>query len=107
MKLLGLVAPLCCGFIVVSLILRRDPEKRCWEYFPDMARSVAYKSQSSNPFLANQQTDQKPVQGTLARGFEPFHYTTAVRDFVRAGDELKSPFNEQNPPDLARGKKIF
>ena len=106
-KLLILMTFLSLGFVVLSIALGQNSEKRSWQYFPDMARSAAYRSQSYNPFLANQQTDQKPVKGTIARGATPLHYTLEVKDFVRAGEEERSPFDESHPPDMARGKKVF
>jgi len=95
------------GFFILTMILGQNPERRNWEIFPDMARSLAYKSQSPNPHSGNKQTDQKPVAGTIARGNRPLHYTASVNDFVRAGDELISPFDGLNPPDLLRGMKVY
>jgi mono/diheme cytochrome c family protein len=98
---------LASGAVIITMILGQNPERRNWEIFPDMARSPAYKSQSPNPHFRNKQTEQEPVTGTIPRGSTPLHYTTSVKDFVRAGDELKSPFDERDPPDLARGKKVY
>jgi mono/diheme cytochrome c family protein len=72
-----------------------------------MAKSAAYRSQSANPHFSNHRTDQAPVEGTIPRGTTPFHYTSSVRDFVRAGEELKSPFNEERRASITRGETIF
>jgi cytochrome c5 len=102
-----LTALLCLGALVTIEVLRRDPEKTTWEFFPDMARSPASKAQSASAYLPGGQTDQEPVPGTISREAEPFHYTTSVHDFVRAGRELRSPFDEKNPADPIRGREIF
>ncbi|MBI1853202.1 MAG: cytochrome c [Planctomycetes bacterium] len=102
-----ITAFLCGAALATTTLLRRDPEKLAWEYFPDMARSPASGAQSFNPYLSNQQTDQEPIPGTVARGTERLHYTNSVRDFVRAGQELQSPFSEEKPPDLHRGQAVF
>lgn len=98
---------MCAGVQLLGKILGQRPERRNWEFFPDMVRSVAYKSQSPNPHFANGQTQQTPVQGTIARGTRPFHYEPSVRDFVRAGQELKSPFDKANPVDLDRAREVY
>ena len=107
MKTLLLTMFLAGGLCLLLRILGQNPQQRNWEYFPDMARSAAYKSQSPNPFFPNKQTEQRPVEGTIPRGTLPLHLTPSVKDFVRAGEELRSPFDEEHPADLLRGRKIY
>ena len=95
------------GVLALDGVLGRVPGSRNWAVPTDMAKSFAFKAQSRNGHFVNQRTDQEPVKGTIPRGTSPFHYTTSVRDFVRAGEELTSPFDTEKPANLSRGKAIF
>ncbi|MFQ5627575.1 MAG: c-type cytochrome [bacterium] len=95
------------GMLLLELIFGQSPDKRNFEFSPDMARSVAYKAQSPNPFFASGFTQQAPVESTIARGYLPFRYGASVEESIRAGDELKSPFDAENPADLKRGQHLY
>lgn len=95
------------GFLAVASVLRPRSDQRSWRIFPDMARSYAYASQTPNPFLPNHQTQQPPVTETIARGEMPLRYDSSVKDFVRAGQELVSPFDLEHPPDIERAARVF
>jgi mono/diheme cytochrome c family protein len=81
-------------------------EKRGLEYMPDMVYSLAYDSFAPNPVTRDGLTLQRPVRGTIARGFLPLHYTASVADAERAGRELRNPVA---PTDrsAAEGKALF
>jgi len=95
------------ALIVLQNTLGQNPDRRNYEFAPDMAESFAYKAQSENPFLPNGQTSQPPVPGTVARGQMPLHFGTSESEAVRAGEELRSPFNAENPADLKRGQQVY
>jgi len=80
--------------------------KRGFEYTTDMVYSLAYDSFAPNPVTRDGLTLQRPVRGTIARGFLPLHYTATPEDAVRAGLELRNPI-----PPTARtaeqGKALF
>jgi mono/diheme cytochrome c family protein len=84
----------------------REMEKRGYEYMPDMARTAAYKSFSSNPATRDGLTLQRPVAGTVPRGFQPFHYGAGPDEAKRAGRELRNPF-PSTPEALLEGQLYY
>ena len=81
-------------------------QRRAFEYMPDMARDPAYKAFAPNPATRDGLTLQNPVAGTIARGYQPFHYGPGEEEAARAGSELKNPY----PPTgqtLEEGKALF
>jgi mono/diheme cytochrome c family protein len=93
----GALAAASCG-------ARRD--KRAYEYAPDMARGPAYKAYAPNPATRDGLTLQRPVAGTIARGYRPFHYGPGEPEAIRAGRELTNPYR---PTDqvLEDGKGLY
>ena len=87
-------------------VFSRDLTKRNREYPTQMGKSPAYNSQTSNPVLPKGMTLQKPVKGTIPRGFTPFNYDETPEDLARAGRELTNPF-EKTDANLERGKYIY
>ena len=88
-------------------LFARRPDERNWRYFPDMARSFAYRGQTPNPFLAHGQTQQPPIEGTHARGPELLAQDPSVHGYVLAGQELHSPFDADHPADMVRARTVF
>jgi mono/diheme cytochrome c family protein len=76
------------------------------EYIEDMARGPAYKAFAPNQGTRNGITLQRPVPGTIARGYHPFHYTRGDAEGERAGRELTDPFHS-DPPTLDKGKALY
>jgi mono/diheme cytochrome c family protein len=79
---------------------------RGYDFIPDMVYSQAYETNSQNPNFRDSLTMRVPVNGTVPRGFTPFHYTIDSVSRALAGKELINPFQ---PTDdiLSRGKLIF
>lgn len=88
------------------VIFSRDVRVRNREYPIEMGVSPAYRSQTANPVLPGGLTAQRPVQGTIPRGFTPFRYGTTPEEATRAGQELTNPF-KPTKENLARGKYVF
>jgi mono/diheme cytochrome c family protein len=92
---------------ILSLVLACEPgDQPGPEYMPDMARGPAYKAFAPNQATRNGITLQRPVVGTIKRGYEPFHYGKGEAEAVRAGAELNNPFHA-TAPVLAKGKALF
>lgn len=87
-------------------IMSRDVAVRNREWPTQMQYSPAYLSQTANPVLPSQMTEQPPVPGTVPRGFQPFHYGSDQAEADRAGRELKNPF-QPTSENLARGQYIY
>jgi len=98
---LAAAAALC-----VALGACAAPEKRAYEYMPNMVYSLAYDTYAPNPITRDGLTLQRPVPGTIARGHLPLHYSATPEDAERAGRELVSPIV---PTDrtAAEGKVLF
>jgi mono/diheme cytochrome c family protein len=80
--------------------------ERAYEYMPDMARDPAYKAFAPNPVTRDGLTLQRPVAGTIPRGYQPFHYGTGDDEADRAGRELQNPYHA-TPQVLDEGKALF
>lgn len=81
-------------------------EKRAYEYMPDMARDPAYKAYAPNPVTRDGLTLQRPVAGTIPRGYQPFHYGAGDAEAERAGRELHNPY-QPTARTLEEGKALF
>jgi cytochrome c553 len=81
-------------------------EKRGFEYMPDMVYSLAYDSFAPNPVTRDGLTLQRPVPGTIARGFLPLHYAASAIEAERAGRELHNPV-PRTERSAADGKVLF
>jgi mono/diheme cytochrome c family protein len=79
---------------------------RAYEYMPDMARGPAYKAFAPNAATRDGLTLQRPVTGTIARGYQPFDYGPGDEEAERAGRELKDPYRATEVT-LQEGKALF
>src|SRR5579864_7373685 len=81
-------------------------QQRAYEYMPDMARDPAYKAFAPNSVTRDGLTLQRPVAGTIARGYQPFHYGPGEDEAARAGRELTNPYHAASGT-LEEGKALF
>ena len=87
-------------------LMNRNNAAKNLEWPTQMQSSPAYLSQTPNPVLPNGMTQQMPVAGTIPRGYEPFHYGPTPEEAIRAGYELKNPF-QPTGENFARGQQVF
>lgn len=87
--------------------LRPDPARTNFEYFPNMAHSVRYAAFSPNPNFPDGQTLQRPVPGSIPRGYPPLSYQATPQDARRAGQELQNPFSAGDARAVERGAAVF
>src|SRR6266511_6135944 len=83
-----------------------NDSQRGYEYMPDMARGPAYKAFAPNPVTRDGLTLQRPVPGTIARGYQPFHYGAGEEEALRAGRELTNPLPAA-ARTLEEGKALY
>jgi mono/diheme cytochrome c family protein len=81
-------------------------DRRAYEYMPDMVRGPAYKAYAPNPATRDGLTLQRPVSGTIARGYQPFDYGPGENEAERAGRELKNPCRATEAT-LGEGRALF
>ena len=87
-------------------LMNRNNAAKNLEWPTQMQYSPAYLSQTPNPVLPNGMTQQMPVAGAIPRGYQPFHYGSAPEEAIRAGNELRNPF-QPTEENLARGQQVF
>ena len=93
--------------LLASVLAACQPgDKPGAEYIEDMARGPSYKAFAPNAATRNGITLQRPVPGTIARGYHPFHYGKGDAEGERAGRELTDPFHPDEPT-LAKGKVLY
>lgn len=61
---------------------------------PTMKTSPAVHAFEVQPHFPNGRTLQPAVAGTIARGHLPLHFTATKEDAVRAGEELRNPYQQ-------------
>jgi mono/diheme cytochrome c family protein len=78
--------------VLVSWGCGARSQQRAYEYMPDMVRDPAYKAFAPNPVTRDGLTMERPVAGTIARDYQPFHYGAGEQEASRAGSELQNPY---------------
>jgi mono/diheme cytochrome c family protein len=73
---------------------------------PDMARDPAYKAFAPNAVTRDGLTLQRPVSGTIPRGYHLFHFGPGEQEAERAGRELQNPYSP-TAKTLEEGKALF
>ncbi len=84
-----------------------NKEKPNYQLFPDMYESVAYETYAESNAFNNGITAQKPVEGTVPRGFEPDEYDNTPEGLALAKVELKSPLESITESDLNEAKALY
>ncbi len=102
----GFLLLLAAAGAVLLLVMRRNLNEPHLRLFTEMVDSPAYGSQELNPVLRDGKTLQRPVRGTIPRGFKPLHYGNTAQERKRAGRELKNPVPATFAA-LERGKKVY
>jgi len=106
-KLIPLFILIIAVLFFLQFLFGQKPDKRNYEFMSEMVRSDAFKAQSPNSFFENRLTQQKPVKGSIARGFTPLHFGSSPKESIRAGEELGNPFAQDSTISLTRGKEVF
>ncbi len=84
----------------------RTRSQKGYEYFPDMAHSLAYETYSTASSFTNGLANQLPVAGTIPRGIIPYQYPATPEGRLQAGIEITNPIDSANW-DVAKGKVLF
>lgn len=95
-------------FILTASCDRKRNDKG-YEYFPDMAHSLAYETYQPNPNTGSGTTMILPAPNTIPMEMEPYQFTATPEDRDLAAAQLVNPF-ELTEEGLIRGRdqyKIF
>ena len=68
-----------------------DPSRPNYQYFPNMYRPVGYETYADSDAFANGIEAQIPVEGSIARGWEPYDYPDTNEGYEAAKASLTSP----------------
>ncbi len=77
-----------------------------YEYFPDMAHSLAYETYAPSKGTNDGITMQLPVLGSIPREMIPYQYPATPEGRLQAGKELVCKL-EVSDTNLVRGKEMF
>ena len=92
--------------IVLFASCDRTRIQKGYEYFPDMAHSLAYETYAPAKGANNGITMQMPVLGSVPREMIPYQYPATPEGRLLAGKELSCKL-EASEANLARGKEMF
>ena len=99
--------PVWAAILLLSLgSCDRTRNQKGYEYFPDMAHSLAYETYSPAEVFADGLSNQLPVPGTVPRGIIPYQYPATPEGRLAAGRALACPI-EPNVQTIASGKLLF
>ena len=88
-------------FTIVALVVQScfNPAKPNYQYFPNMYEPVGYETYADSDAFANGIEAQIPVDGTVARGWEPYDYADTNEGYEDAKQNLLSRI-ENTPEQL-------
>jgi len=94
--------------IMVSLLFTScfDTSKPNFQYFPDMYESLAGEAYAESDAFSNGIEAQLPVEGTIARGWEPYDYDDTEEGYQLAKAQLISPISIDDI-NLSKGKELY
>ena len=90
----------------IGLYSCADPSRPNYQYFPNMYESVGYKTYADSDAFNNGIEAQKPVEGTVARGWEPYDYQDTNEGYEAAKANLISPL-EITKENRSNGKELY
>ena len=101
------------ALILVSLIgmqwlVLPDPNRRNYEFFPNMVESAARDAQNP-PLVLDDGTivDQRVPPGSVARGYLPLPFPATPEGALLAGQTLTNPIAADDLEAVARGAFVF
>ena len=90
----------------IGLYSSADPSRPNYQYFPNMYEPVSYETNADSDAFANGIEAQLPVEGTIARGWEPYDYLDTNEGYEDAKTNLVSPI-EITKENGAIGKELY
>lgn len=88
-------------------LLRPDPERRNFEFLPEMVRSPAAESQSTSALFPDGLVQRPLPEGVVPRGTPFLPFGPGDEEADRAGRELVNPLDPGDAAALARGARLF
>ncbi|MHC1707001.1 MAG: cytochrome c [Bacteroidales bacterium] len=106
--IVSVITPVITGLLLAGLGTSCDRTRndKGYEYFPDMAHSLAYETYSPNKNFKNGVTQQPPPAGTINREIAPYPFPATDSGRALAARSLKNPF-EPTQENLEAGKAKY
>ncbi len=95
---------MCLVLMITSCDRKRNDKG--YEYFPDMAHSLAYETYAPNPNVINGESMLLPAPHTIPVEMQPYMYDKSIESREKAASELKNPV-EFTEEALIQGKEQF
>ncbi|MDC3369082.1 cytochrome c [Flavobacteriaceae bacterium] len=99
----GLLALL---ILVLGIQSCSDNSRPNYQYFPNMYEPVGYETYADSDAFANGIEAQIPVEGSIARGWEPYDYPDTNEGYEAAKANLNSSI-EITDANQANGKELY
>lgn len=99
----GLLALL---ILVLGIQSCSDNSRPNYQYFPNMYEPVGYETYADSDAFANGIEAQIPVEGSIARGWEPYDYPDTNEGYEAAKANLNSTIEITNE-NQANGKELY
>jgi mono/diheme cytochrome c family protein len=101
-----LLSVLLAGF---SSCGKKDANSPGVEFMPDMYRSPSLEYYSTHTIDGDTLDNaQKPVSGTVARGYIPYAYPNTPEGYEAAGTNLRNPLSDENKAQWeAQGEVLY
>ncbi len=94
--------------IAVQWLILPDPNRRNYEFFPNMVESVARDAQNSALVLDDGTVvDRRVPPGSVARGYLPLSFPATPEGALLAGQTLTNPIAADDWEAIARGAFVF
>jgi cbb3-type cytochrome c oxidase subunit III len=108
-KLHVLLLAAIAACVACMFYLRRDFAEPNFELVPErqMALSPAYGSYKPNKNFSDDATFRLPIQGTIARGTQPFSFEATPLEAARAGRELTNPLSINSAEARKQGAGLY
>lgn len=94
------------SIVILTTSCDRKRNDKGYEYFPDMAHSLAYETYAPNPNVNTGKSMLLPAPNTVPMEMEPYIYTASPEDRIKAASSLKNPY-EMTEAGLIRGKEQY
>ena len=99
----GLLALL---ILVLGIQSCSDNSRPNYQYFPNMYEPVGYETYADSDAFANGIEAQIPVEGSIARGWEPYDYPDTNEGYEAAKAKWNSTI-ESTDENQANGKELY
>ncbi len=99
---------MCFSVLILVLGLQScsDNSRPNYQYFPNMYEPVGYETYADSDAFANGIEAQLPVEGSIARGWEPYDYPDTNEGYEAAKANLNSPI-EITDANSSNGKELY